>query len=95
MKLDWAGRSLADLNDLEAHIRAHNPTAAARVFNAIKGTAARLRRYPRAGPPGRRSGTREIVARGTPQLIVYRLEANRIIILRVRHGRQRWPVTHP
>ena len=95
MKLDWVGRSLADIDNIKAYIRSQNPTAAARVFNAIKGTAARLRRFPRAGPPGRRPGTREIVVRGTPYIIVYRLGSGSIVILRVLHGRQRWPFTAP
>ncbi len=95
MKLDWTGRSLADVDDINAHIRSSNPTAAARVFTAIKGTADRLRRFPRSGPPGRQPDTREIVVPGTPYLIVYRLRGKAIEVLRVLHGRQSWPDTDP
>lgn len=95
MKLDWVGRSLADIDSINAYIRSSNPTAAARVFAAIKSTAERLRSFPRSGPPGRLPGTREIVVRGTSYLIVYRLGGETTEILRVLHGRQDWPGTWP
>jgi toxin ParE1/3/4 len=95
VKLDWTGRSLADVDDIKTYIRSGNPSAAARVFSAIKSTADRLRRFPQSGPPGRQPGTREIVVPGTPYLIVYRLRRNTIEILRVLHGRQDWPATDP
>lgn len=95
MKLDWSRRSLADIDNIKAYIRTSDPPAAYRVFTAIRATADRLRRFPRIGPPGRQQGTREIVVRGTPYLIVYRLAGTTIEILRVLHGRQDWPATEP
>jgi len=43
------------------------------------------------GRPGRVSGTRELVVPGTPYVIPYRLQGQRIEIIAVFHGRQRWP----
>jgi toxin ParE1/3/4 len=36
-------------------------------------------------------GTRELVVTGTPFIVVYRVEAATVVILRVLHGAQRWP----
>lgn len=43
------------------------------------------------GRPGRVKGTRELVVNGTPYRVVYRVEAEVVLILRVLHGAQRWP----
>lgn len=57
----------------------------------IRHTANRLIRLPHIGRPGRWPGTREIVVRGTRYLMPYRIMPDAIEILRVLHGRQRWP----
>jgi toxin ParE1/3/4 len=41
--------------------------------------------YPEIGRTGRRTGTRELVVRRTPYLIVYRVRASMIEIVRVWH----------
>lgn len=51
----------------------------------------RLGRHPRGGRVGRVGGTREQVVGGTPYAVVYRLEEEAILVLRVLHGRQQWP----
>lgn len=45
------------------------------------------------GRPGRKQGTRELVISRTPFIVVYRLKAKRIELLRVLHGSQQWPET--
>jgi toxin ParE1/3/4 len=52
-----------------------------------------LVRFPESGRPGRRSGTHELVIGRTPYLVVYHALGGTIQILRVLHGRQRWPST--
>jgi toxin ParE1/3/4 len=47
--------------------------------------------YPEIGRPGRIAGTRELRITGTPLLLVYRLEPEAIVVLRLLHGAQRWP----
>jgi addiction module RelE/StbE family toxin len=59
---------------------------------AIERSVRRLVDHPQSGRPGRVEGTRELVVPGTPYVIVYRVEADQIIVvLRVLHGAQRWP----
>ena len=93
MKLDWSARALADIKSIDAYISRHDPRAAERVFKAIQAAAQRLRTFPRSGPPGPLPGTRQIVVTGTPYLMPYRIEADRVVVLRVLHGRWLWPST--
>ncbi len=50
-----------------------------------------LAELPNLGRPGRVSGTRELVVPGTPYVIPYRLRGDRLEVIAVFHGRQRWP----
>jgi toxin ParE1/3/4 len=43
------------------------------------------------GRPGRASGTRELVVPDTPFVIPYRVKENRLELIAVLHGRQKWP----
>lgn len=48
--------------------------------------------YPLIGRPGRVEGTRELVISDTPYIAIYRVK-DRVEVLRIRHGAQRWPDT--
>jgi toxin ParE1/3/4 len=50
-----------------------------------------LQQHPQIGRPGRKQGTRELVISRTPFIVVYRIKAKRIELLRVLHGSQQWP----
>ncbi len=50
-----------------------------------------LAELPNLGRPGRAWGTRELVVPGTPYVIPYRLRGDRLEVIAVFHGRQRWP----
>jgi toxin ParE1/3/4 len=43
------------------------------------------------GRPGRVTGTRELVVTGTPYVVPYRVRGERIELIAVFHGRQKWP----
>jgi toxin ParE1/3/4 len=93
--LDWSPSARDDLLHIRTYIATHRPAAARRIGARIVQTARRLVAMPKLGPPGREPGTREIVVTGTPYLVVYRLDSGGILILRVLHGRQRWPAMAP
>jgi toxin ParE1/3/4 len=67
------------------------PAAAERQVERILAAAARLAQLPESGRPGRRAGTRELIVARTPYLLPYRIRGELIEVLRVLHGRQRWP----
>ena len=66
--------------------------AAARVIlELIDQAEALLSRHVALGRPGRVLGTRELVVRGLPYIIPYRVRDNCIEVLRVLHTSRRWP----
>ena len=62
-----------------------------RLVEQIEEGMLQLFRHPNLGRAGRVPGTRELVIAGTPFLVVYRLEADRAVVLTVLHGARRWP----
>ena len=73
-------------------IAKHDPWAAINMGDTIQAAVSRLADYPAIALPGRVAGTRELVVIGTPYIVIYRIEASAIVVLRVLHTAQRWPV---
>lgn len=91
MTVVWSPRAIGHLADLRAHIARERPDAAARTATTLLNAVDRLAALPNLGRPGRVSGTRELVIPSTPYVIPYRLRGERLEIIAVFHGRQRWP----
>ncbi|HEX4078504.1 MAG TPA: type II toxin-antitoxin system RelE/ParE family toxin [Rhizomicrobium sp.] len=89
MRIAWTAPALRDLGSIRAFVAQGNPMAALRQVEIILSAAAGLSDFPHSG---RRAGTRELVLSRTPYLIAYRVRGHVVQILRVLHGRQRWPV---
>lgn len=92
MRLRWTKIAERDLDDIAAYIGQDSPAAAARVvLELIDQTETLLPRHAALGRPGRVLGTRELVIRGLPYVIPYRVRDNDIEILCVLHTSRRWP----
>lgn len=91
MRIAWTAPALADLAAARRYIALDNPRAADRQVQRVLAAVAALIRFPEIGRPGRRVGTRELVVNKTPYIVAYRLQADAIVVLRVLHGRRRWP----
>jgi len=91
MRLVWTEPALRDLAAARTYIARDNPGAAARQVAIIVSAVGGLPQFPHSGRPGRRPGTRELVIGRAPYLVPYRVRGEVIEILRVLHGRQRWP----
>lgn len=87
----WSPRAIRHLTDLRSYIERDNPAAAARIAETLLTAVERLAELPNIGRPGRVAGTRELVVPGTRYVIPYRLGRERLEIIAVFHGRQRWP----
>ncbi|MGI8876486.1 MAG: type II toxin-antitoxin system RelE/ParE family toxin [Egibacteraceae bacterium] len=72
-------------------IAEHNLWAAIDMGDAIHAAVSRLADHPAMARLGRGASTREHIVVGTPYIVVYRIEASAVVILRVLHGAQRWP----
>ena len=87
----WSPRAISHLSALRSRIARERPAAAASVATILLQLVDRLAEFPNLGRVGRVVGTRELVIPGTPYVIPYRVTANRLEIIAVFHGRQRWP----
>ena len=91
MIIVWSPRAVEHLAHLRSYIERDNPNAANRVATVLLETVEHLAELPNLGRPGRVAGTRELVVPGTPFVIPYRLRGDRLEVLAVFHGRQKWP----
>lgn len=91
MRVRWLARALHDLEDIADYTARDNPAAALRMVDRVEECTTGLEDYPERGRTGRAHGTRELVVTGTPYLVVYRLSASTVDVLRVLHGAQQWP----
>jgi len=91
MDIVWQKRAVSDLYRVCEYIRQDNPAAAEKVGVAIEAATRNLARYPEMGRVGEVPETRELVITGTPYFVVYRIQGKAVQILRVLHGKQKWP----
>ena len=91
MKIKWVRLALNDLDEAGEFIARDNPKAAGRVLKRIWDAVQMLTYRPDAGRAGRVPGTRELVVSDTPSIIPYRVVENTVQILRVLHGKRKWP----
>lgn len=76
-----------DLERIRQHIGQENPAAANRIAVQLIAACDRLEHLPERGRPGMVPGTRELVALW-PYVVVYRVSAGVVEILRIWHGAQ-------
>jgi toxin ParE1/3/4 len=91
--LKWLRRAERDLDQVEAFIAQDNPQAAVEMVLTIITAVEQLDNFPGMGRPGRVAGTKELVVAGTPYIVPYRKQGERIEILRVYHAARLWPET--
>ena len=91
MKSRWTKRALSALTNIHSHIAADNPPAADMLRDrALSFVETILAAHPMIGGPGRVDGTRESVIHPS-YIIVYRVSADAVEILTVRHVARKWP----
>jgi addiction module RelE/StbE family toxin len=91
MKVVWSRRAIRHLVYLREYIEKDSEQNAALVANRILQAVDLLQTQPGMGRPGRVLGTRELVVPDTPYIIPYRIRRERLELIAVFHGRQKWP----
>ncbi|MBK5275844.1 MAG: type II toxin-antitoxin system RelE/ParE family toxin [Desulfuromonadales bacterium] len=91
MKLSWLPVAINERYDQLEYIALDDPRAAISQDEEIEQQTNLLTTQPKMGRTGRVKGTRELVISRTPFIAVYRIEGQRIEILRFLHGAQKWP----
>lgn len=90
MRLRWLKRGLQSLRIIHAHIASDNPVAAKHVVRGIRDATRRLAEFPSSGRLGKVAGTRELVLPQWPYIVVYRVIAEEVQILRAFHAATDW-----
>jgi toxin ParE1/3/4 len=90
VKVRYAQKALAQLEQILADIAAENPGAAVKIAARIQRSVKRIAAFPYSCRPTNLSGVRVLPLSRYPYLIFYAVneEANEIQILRVRHMAQ-------
>jgi plasmid stabilization system protein ParE len=91
MKVVWSRRAIRHLVHLREFIEKDSEQNAALVASRILKAVDLLQSHPEIGRPGRVIGTRELVVPDTPFIIPYRIRHDRLELIAVFHGRQKWP----
>jgi len=91
VRIDWHPLALRDLAELMAYVARESPNAAYRLHDEIRTQTDALAQNPEMGRPGRIRGTRELVINRTPYIAAYRVTPDLVKVLRLVHGRRRWP----
>lgn len=91
MKIVWSRRAIRHLKHVREYIAKDSPKAAGVVAVRILTAVEQLTIHPNLGRPGRIAGTRELVVPRTPYVIPYRIRGERVELIAVFLGRQRWP----
>ncbi len=82
--------AISDRDTIMEYIAEDNVTAALELDAEFEAHADRVCETPTLYKPGRMKGTREIVVRPN-YVMVYQVEAETVVILRVLHATQQWP----
>jgi addiction module RelE/StbE family toxin len=91
MKVVWSRRAIRHLVRLREYIERDSEQNAALVASRILKAVDLLETQPEMGRPGRVLGTRELVVPDTSYIVPYRVRRQRLELIAIFHGRQKWP----
>lgn len=91
MKVIWTPAAASDLKNAAAFIARDSPDAAIRVATTIYHRVMSLSSTPEIGRLGLVADTRELIFHPWPYIAVYKLSADTVKIIRIRHASQRYP----
>lgn len=93
MHIEWSQHAVADLQHISEYIEQDRSLEAANrvsggrvIYDAVQS----LRTLPHRGRLGRIENTRERNVQTLPYIIVYQVLDERVLILNIVHGAQRW-----
>jgi toxin ParE1/3/4 len=90
--IEWTEQATRQLDQAHDYIALTNSAEVAlRITMHIVASVQQLAAFPMSGRPGRVPCTRELVISHAPFIVAYAIERDRIVILAIYHGAQRWP----
>ena len=90
--IEWTEQAVRQLEQARDYITlSSSEEVADRITSHIVARVQQLASFPMSGRRGRVAGTRELVISNTPFIVAYTMEHERIVILALYHGAQKWP----
>jgi toxin ParE1/3/4 len=89
MKVRYTATALRELDELLAYIADRNTTAAASIRARVEALVEQLSNFPFLAQETELKGIRSVPLGSYPYNIFYTVEADEIVILRIRHGARR------
>jgi toxin ParE1/3/4 len=88
----WTKQATQQLDQARDYIALSNSQDVAdRITLHIADSVQRLDTFPMSGRAGRVPRTRELVVSNSPFIVAYSIDNERIVILAIYHGAQKWP----
>jgi addiction module RelE/StbE family toxin len=91
MQLRWTEEAANDLERIADYLSQNTPGRAQELVQRIYDAPASLLTFPNRGRPGKVRGTRELVLRALPYVVVYAVREDAVVVVRILHGAQQWP----
>ncbi len=88
VEIVWSPVALGRLREIRAYVAMDKPAAAERLATRIIAIVEALKSHPHLGRAGAVPGTRELVVGGTPYIVIYRVQDERVTISTIWHGAQ-------
>jgi toxin ParE1/3/4 len=89
-RITWSEKAVADLVALNDWLTEYRrPNEAAESIRAIRDQVANLDQFPAVGSPVH-AGTRKLLIKGQPFVLLYEMACGRLLILRLVHNRSDW-----
>lgn len=90
MIIVWLPKAVANRDAQIDRIALQNRRAAIEHDERVSRQTKLMEENPEIGHPGRRKGTRELVISRTNFVVIYRIKAKRIEVVRLLHSSQQW-----
>lgn len=97
MNVEWTRWAINEWMESLDYLEHENPSAAARISEAVVDTLVMLADHPYAGHVGKIVGTREFAVPRSPFIIAYEMSrsSDTLTVITVFDGRRRWPKSFP
>jgi toxin ParE1/3/4 len=89
VEIVWSALARTRLREIPAYVARDKPEAEERLAIRIVAMIEALRSHPHLGRVGSELGVRELVIGGTPYIVLYRVQGQRVTISTIWHGAQR------
>jgi toxin ParE1/3/4 len=88
IEIIWSALARTRLRQIRAYVARDKPEVAERLAMRIVALVETLRNHPHLGRVGAEPGIRELVVGSTPNIVLYRVQGQRVIVSTIWHGAQ-------